>query len=301
MQATPLSLSSSFSAHHFRWNRAGRFRLGKVIQASIEHNRRLNGARALRRGETGWRPDTIRGLSQQVALQNHVSLGNIVRGTTQGLRKEGEEIIRAIAPYIYRLVRFEIERGDLSKVVLNYTETYADDWRELARVGEEGERYDYEVVTPLNLSVDDAVQILESIQSLCKFVPTLEALVLSNTSTGKAANFRQGRIMSKQEGIEEVSRAFKAAVVGLGLEGLPETLEREDENVIVLSRLLKMEPEGVVALYNGERLPSVYEVEDVLNELLCHESGEAYTLKELLDIIDPLFADQPKNGRERFH
>lgn len=302
VQATPSRSIPSFSAHHFRWNRAGRFRLGKVIQASIEHNRRLNAARGLRRGEPGWRPDTIRGLSQQCSLQNHVSLGNIIRGTTQSLRKEGEEILRAIAPYIYRLVRFEIERGELSRVVLDYTETYADRWKDLARIGEEGEKYDYEITIPANLSVDDAAQILETIQRLYKFVPTLEALVASGNGKTNPSSIRQCRIMSEQEGISEVSRSFRAAAIGLGLSNLPERLEEEDEDAIVISRLLKMEVEGVVALYNGDRLPSVDEVEEVLSGLLCHESGDLYTLRELLDIIDPLFADHPKNGnRERFH
>lgn len=295
-QASHTPLASVYSTRKFRWTLAGRVRLGKIIQASLDYNRRLNDSKGIREGDPDWRPDRIRRLARLTGLANHVSLRNLVAGA---IASQNDEILRAIAPYCYRLVRFEIERNEIVGIVLDYTKTYGENWEELAAIGEIGETFDHEVISPANLSVEMAKDLLETLRDLHKFIPVLEELTLRDRKVRQ--RFKQGEIM-EDASAREISRSFRAAVETQGLSA-PSVLTIDSPETVTISNLFQLEPASVVAIYNGDRLPSVYEIEALVDSgylLKPEPDGELYTIQELLNLIDPRSTpnhrSQAKNG-----
>lgn len=295
MVQTQAKRQAIFSTRSFRWNLPGRVRLGKVIQASLSYNRRTNESKGVKEGDPDYRPDRIRRLARTVGFDNHVSLRNLVAGS---IAKPNDEILRAIAPYCYRVARFEIEKGEVVGVVLDYTSTYEDSWEQLAVIGESGEAFDHEIVSPASLSIEMIADLLRQLKDLHKFIPVLEELVESHGK--KRQRFWQGQLMAlADEGsIALIQDSFRSAIATNGIE-TPNVLHLDSPELPAISYLFKLVPESVVAIYNGDRLPSVDEIQALVDSgYFLNQDGETYTIRELIDIIDPESSHRTlKNGR----
>jgi hypothetical protein len=132
----------------------------------------LNRGHTLREGDAGWKPDGIRSLSRVVRV-SHPTIKHYADGSIQNL---DTQVIEAISPYIYRVLRFDIDRaGGILKTHHDPVETYGSDWVALARLGGAlGDQYEDEI-SVTSTSTDAA---LSRVNNLIKHVEEIRIELL---------------------------------------------------------------------------------------------------------------------------
>ena len=101
------------------WTGSGKKRIGKIIKESIYATQKAI-------GRENW---SQRKMSEKCGI-SHVALGNYCRGNIEDPSKDNYRVIKAIAPHVYRLVKFD---GEVP--ILDTNNTYEDGWQALYLLG----------------------------------------------------------------------------------------------------------------------------------------------------------------------
>lgn len=101
------------------WTGSGKQRIGQIIKESIYATQKAI-------GRENW---SQRKMAEKCGI-SHVALGNYCRGNIEDPSKDNYRVIKAIAPYVCRLLKFDGESP-----ILDNSITYKDDWQELYQIG----------------------------------------------------------------------------------------------------------------------------------------------------------------------
>lgn len=95
------------SIHIGQWTLSGQQRIAWAIRATLQWNKRNK-----------VEPASLRQLSRRIGDPTHSTLGSYYRAVVTSPGDNGIQLLRAIAPYIYRVKRFEVAAldGDLNRL-----------------------------------------------------------------------------------------------------------------------------------------------------------------------------------------
>lgn len=141
----------------YQWTPEGRQRVAWAIQATLAYNE-----------QNRLKPGRIRGLALQAGLPNHTSLGKYHRGVTGHPNNAGGRILRAAAPFIYKIKTFYVktDSGSDRLASVDFVNPPDPQDRDVAP-WEQAECYDFDTLATLGTQAGDELERLAGQSSVC--------------------------------------------------------------------------------------------------------------------------------------